>query len=610
MENRHPFHRQLFERLRAVGEGLTGREAVEPLVQVVGRGAEVVEQQVERGVEAVVETVGGWARARVVVLLAAVLALSSADTGAISAIAPKLETSLHIGNVDIGLLVTVSGLTAAAGMLPVGWVTDRWNRTRLVKIAVAIWGIAEILSAMAPDYTFLLVVRLALGALTAVTGPCLASLTGDLFPARERSQIYGYILTGELIGAGLGLLIAGLVSAWATWRVAVAVLALPSFALSWQLHRRLPEPARGGQSRLERGAEEIVGAEALAQSPPDAGGPGAPSPAEPQPTRRDESPVIAEVRRRKVDARQGTVLDRDPLALGWWESVRYVVAVPSNVTLIVGSALGYFFFGGVETFALIFLEGHFHVGQAPATLVALGVGAAAVGGAVLGGRVTDLELRRGHLEARLLVPAAAFLLVALVFLPAVLSTALIVSLPLFLVAGFCIAAPNPGLDAARLDIMPSRMWGRAEAVRSFLRAILQSFAPLVFGLVSTEFGGRQAGFGAAGGGVHSHQQSAGLEPTFVIMLATVLAAAFIVWRGSRHYATDIAAADATERRFPAGASNPHRDRRPPGRPLLDQASTRNRRNPQSTPGSPHAHRPTLGSPPTLRPEGPPAAGGS
>lgn len=121
-------------------------------------------------------------------------------------------------------------------------------------------------------------------------------------------------------------------------------------------------------------------------------------------------------------------------------------------------------------------------------------------------------------------------------------------------AGFCIAAPNPGLDAARLDIMPSRVWGRAEAVRSFLRAIFQSFAPLVFGLVSTFFGGRASGLGASGRGAHGAGDAAGLEPTFLIMLVALLAAATIVWHGRRSYPADIASADVNERRFPATTS--------------------------------------------------------
>ena len=583
MSEHRPGGRHLGERLRRLGrrvESLPGGEVLE-------QGAALVQGGVETGVEVLEEKVGGPARLRVVILLAAVLGLASADTGAISAIAPKLETSLHIGNVDIGLLVTVSGITAAAGMLPVGWVTDRWTRTRLVTAAALLWGCAEIASALAPSYTFLLVVRLALGALTAVTGPTLASLTGDLFPARERSQIYGYILTGELIGAGFGLLVAGLFSSWLTWRVALAVLAVPSFVLAWQIHKRLPEPARGGQSRLERGAEEIVAAEDL--EPDEAGGSPDPAPspatvaADAVPV-REETEIIREVRRRGIDPHEGVVLDRDPMELGWWASFRYVVAVRSNVTLIVASAFGYFFFGGVETFALIYLEGHYRIGQSEATLVALGIGVAAVVGAIVGGRVTDRLLHSGRIDARLIVPAGAFTLAAIVFVPGVIFKEIFAAVPFFVVAGFCIAAPNPGLDAARLDIMPSRMWGRAEAVRSFLRSILQSFAPLIFGVVSTAFGGKNAGFGASGSGAHAVTAAAkdarGLEQTFLLMLVMLLAAAAIVWHGRRPYPADVAAATETERRFPPSPEAQARDDRssvgalpgggrdPEGRPVL------------------------------------------
>ncbi len=574
------FHRQVFAHLRVVGRELPGSVVVERGVE---RGAVVIQS----GVDALTTRVGGPARARVVVLLASVLALSAADTGAIAAVAPRMETTLHIGNVQIGLLVTVSALAAATGMLPVGWMTDRTNRIRMVAAAVALWGAAEVVSAFSPDYVFLLVVRLALGALTAVTGPTLASLTGDLFPARERAEIYGYILTGELVGAGLGLLVAGLVSSTFTWRPALAVLSLPSLYLAWELHRRLPEPARGGQSRLERGATEIVGEDGAADvveervkerveeagpgcssrndastraepdgTPPfvvidDAATGAAVGPADVGP--RGEPTTARGVHRRPDRQDEGIVLDRDPLELGWWEAFRYVVAVRSNFALIVGSALGYFFFGGVETFALIYLEGHYAIGQGPATLVALAVGGAAIVGAVVSGRGTDLLLQRGRLDARFLVPSIAFVAAIVVFAPGAVSRSLIITVPLFLLAGFCIGAPNPGLDAARLDVMPSRMWGRGEAVRSFLRSILQAFAPLVFGVLSSVFGGKEVGFGDAGHGAHVTDAAAhavGLEQTFLIMLAALGAAAVIVWRGRRHYPIDVDAALETERRFP------------------------------------------------------------
>jgi MFS family permease len=566
MKKGSAFHRQVFAHLRGVGHELPGGIVVE-------RGAVVI----ERGVDAFTARVGGPVRVRVILLLASVLALSAADTGAVAAVAPSMEAALHIGNVQIGLLVTVSALASATGMLPVGWVTDRANRTRMITAAVALWGVAEIASACSPDFVFLLAMRLALGALIAVTGPTLASLTGDLFPARERAEIYGYILTGELVGAGIGLLVAGVVSSAFTWRPALAILALPSFYLAWVFHRRLPEPARGGQSRLERGATEIVGEDDVegavpgvpdrvftSTGPPSAGSILGASPAWTQVSLPDGARAAPDAQRQLTDAQEGIVLDRDPLQLGWWEAVRYVVAVRSNFALILGSALGYFFFGGVETFALIYLEGHYGVGQGVATLVALAVGGAAIVGAVVAGRVTDILLRRGRMDARFVVPSLAFVGAIVVFAPGAASTSLLVALPLFLVAGFCIGAPNPGLDAARLDVMPSRMWGRGEAVRSFLRSIFQAFAPLVFGLLSSVFGGRAVGFGVAGHGTHVTDAAAhavGLEQTFLIMLAALAAAAVIVWRGRRPYPIDVAAADRTEQRFPPARAASSRRRR-------------------------------------------------
>lgn len=554
-----PFHRHVFEHLREAGEDLPGAQAV-------GHGALALERRLKRGVDLVTENIGGRARTRVVLLLAAILGLASADTGAVAALAPDLERSLHIGNLEIGLLVTVSALTAAVGTLPVGWVTDRWNRVRLVKLAVLLWAAAEIISALSPSYSFLLVIRLVLGALTAVTGPTLASLTGDFFPARERSRVFGYILTGQLIGAGVGLFIAALISTWFSWRVAFGVLAIPSLILWWEVHTTLPEPARGGQSRLERGAERIVGADTFPVAA-DSGTPGSPkSPGEPGFARADagdkqggtpkkDDELNEEIRRRHLDPTRGVVLDRDPLSLGWWESVRYVIAVRSNVTLILASALGYFFLTGVETFAFVYIEDHYGVSHALGTLVAVAIGLAAISGAVFGGKLTDWLLHRGMIDARLVVPGVAFLLTALAFAPGIITGAIYIALPLLLVAGFAISATNPGLDSARLDVVPSRMWGRAESVRSLFSSSFQAFAPLLFGALSTLFGGTSHGFATSSVSQATNSRITGLEPTFLIMLVTLPIATVIVWKGRRPYPTDVAAAAETESRYPATPSD-------------------------------------------------------
>ena len=68
------------------------------------------------------------------------------------------------------------------------------------------------------------------------------------------------------------------------------------------------------------------------------------------------------------------------------------------------------------------------------------------------------------------------------------------AVPYLVAAAFFLGAQNPPLDAARLDIMPPLLWGRAEAVRTMLRSLAMALAPLLFGAVSDHvFGGGRVG---------------------------------------------------------------------------------------------------------------------
>ena len=149
---------------------------------------------------------GGPTRTQVVVVLAGVLALSSADAATVGASAIELRQHLHIDNTDIGLLVAVSSLVGAIAAVPFGVLADRVRRTWTLSATIVLWGVAMLWSA---DRSVLRracsSTRLALGLVTAAAGPIVASLVGDYFPGRERGRIYSFILTGELIGAGRGL---------------------------------------------------------------------------------------------------------------------------------------------------------------------------------------------------------------------------------------------------------------------------------------------------------------------------------------------------------------------------------------------------------------------
>jgi MFS family permease len=474
-----------------------------------------------------VRAAGGPARARVIALFGAVLALNGADAATIGAVAPQLEDALHIGNTEIGLLSSVALLAGAVFVIPVGMLVDRFKRIPLLSASIVLWSIASLFGAFASSYAHLLATRLALGAVTATAGPAIASLLGDYFAARERGRVYAYVLGGEIAGSAAGFIVGGTMASVISWRAAFVVLALPGFFLARTLWRTVPEPLRGGQSRLEPGAAlDGVGRSGDAPEP--------------------DAPAHEAVRRRGIAPDPRLVLTEDPRRMGLARAVRYTLRVPTNLLLILGSALGYFFFAGLQTFALLFVRGHYHVSQVMAELVLVMLVLGALLGTLAGGRLTDALLRRGHLEARIYVPAACYLGAAALLLPGILGNSLTPALWFDVGGAALLSAANPGLDAARLDIMPAGLWGRAESTRTLVRSIAQAGAPLVFGGFSDLIAGiapEQSPPGTHPSAI-SPAATRGLEITFLIMLGTLIAAGVFMIRALRTYPRDVATAAA------------------------------------------------------------------
>jgi MFS family permease len=497
-----------------------------------------------RGVRGqVVRRVGGPARARVIVLFAAVLALNGADAATVGAIAPQLEASLHINNADIGLLSSVSLLIGAIFTIPVGLLVDRTRRMPLLALTIVLWSLASLVSAFAGGFGSLLLTRLALGAVAASAGPAIASLTGDYFGAGERGRIWSYILVGEAAGTAFGFIISGLVASAIDWRAAFVVLALPGFFLARELFRTVPEPLRGGQSHLEVGAVDL----GLAVHRAAAGADG-----EDAPPQAPEAPLDATAR--DAAHRAGAlpdperVLHEDPRDMSLADSLRYLFAIPSNVLMIIGSSLGYFFFAGLQTFALLFVKGHYHASQATSELVLALLVVGAVIGTLVGGRIPDLLLRRGDLGARMWFPGVCYIAAALCLIPGFLGSHLTPAVWFDVAGAAFISAANPPIQAARLDVVPAGLWGRAQSALTSVRSLAQAAAPLVFGGISQLVAGivpSQAPIGTHPG-APSSSAATGLEITFLILLTTLFAAGWFLFRARETFATDVATAAASE----------------------------------------------------------------
>jgi MFS family permease len=516
-------------------ESLTARAA-----QAAYRGAEWTARLASGEV---VKRVGGPARARVVVMFGCVLALGGADAATVGAVAPSLEHSLHIGNTKIGLLSSATLLVGAIFTIPVGLLVDRIKRVPMLSFSIALWSIASLASAFAHNYSSLLLTRLFLGAVTATAGPAIASLSGDFFPASERGRIWAYILGGEAAGTAVGFIVCGSVASLIGWRAAFVLLAIPGFFLARELYRTVPEPLRGGQSFLEPGVVDLREAVKASASQP----PAPEDQDEPEPD--SEEGALAREAATRLGARPDPrlVLDRDPRSLDLVSAVRYILSIPTNVLMIISSSLGYFYFAGLSTFALLFVRGHFHASQATADLA---LGMLVIGmivGTLVSGAVSDKLLRGGFIEVRVWIPAVCYLAAACLFVPGILGAHLTPALWFDVAGAGLIAAANPPLDAARLDIMPAGLWGRAESTRTVLRSLAQALAPLVFGGLADLIAGifpEQAPVGTHPG-VISPGAARGLQVSFLVLLGTLAAAGLVMLRARSTYPRDVATAAAS-----------------------------------------------------------------
>lgn len=456
---------------------------------------------------------GGEERTRVIIVLAAILGLSGADAATVGATAGKIVFNGHqISNTDIGLLVAVSSLVGAFASLPFGVLADRVTRTRVLGVTIVTWGVAMIWSATASNFTELLWTRLFLGAVTASAGPMVASLVGDWFGSWERGRIFGVILAGEYVGAGIGFAVTGNVAAL-SWRAAFVILALPAFVLAvvvWRLH----EPERGGKGVL-------------------ASDKGGPSPEELAQAQEGAQTTDAQrlARERGMVPDPALVVDPDTARrMNLIRATRYVLRVRTNVILIAASVCGYYFLAGLQTFGLEFSKKQYGIDQALASTLLLVIGIGSLAGVLAGGWLGDTLLKRGVLNGRVWTPAIAAAATALLFIPALLTSGVTTAVPYLVAAAFFLGMQNPPLDAARLDIMPPLLWGRAEAVRTMLRSLAMALAPLLFGAVSDHvFGGGRSG----------------LQWTFIIMILPLGASSWLLFKGLRTYPADVATAAAS-----------------------------------------------------------------
>jgi hypothetical protein len=100
---------------------------------------------------------------------------------------------------------------------------------------------------------------------------------------------------------------------------------------------------------------------------------------------------------------------------------------------------------------------------------------------------------------------------------------------------------NPSIVAAKLDVVHSSLWGRAEGIRATVRFALSAASAPLFGYVAALFGQPRATLHAASG------HAAGLRAAMLALLVSLLGAGLVLLlRTARTYPRDVATTLASE----------------------------------------------------------------
>src|SRR5690606_39768783 len=120
--------------------------------------------------------------------------------------------------------------------IPVGWLADRTNRTKVLAIACGLWSAATAACGMSTSYPQLAVARMAVGVGEAGGVPPSYAIISDYFPKGSRGTALSLFNMGPPIGMALGVAFGASIASTYSWRFAfiwVGVIGLLTAVIIW-----------------------------------------------------------------------------------------------------------------------------------------------------------------------------------------------------------------------------------------------------------------------------------------------------------------------------------------------------------------------------------------
>ena len=188
-------------------------------------------------------------RWRIFCLLLALVSINYIDRASLSIAMPLISREFTLSPAIQGLILSSFFWTYAAMQIPGGMLADRFKPRIVIAMATIAWGFFQAIGAAAPSWPLLVLARLGLGASEAPIYPSGGKLNGIWMTRAERGRGAALLDGGAPLGAALGsLVVAGLITALGSWRLAFVVAGLGTVLcglFAWYYIRNAPRAHPG-----------------------------------------------------------------------------------------------------------------------------------------------------------------------------------------------------------------------------------------------------------------------------------------------------------------------------------------------------------------------------
>lgn len=197
------------------------------------------------------------------------------DRQIISLLVEPIKRDLHVSDTLIGLLQGAAfAVFYTLFGIPIGRLADRMNRKTIIAAGVIAWSVMATWCGLAKNWTQLLLARAGVGVGEAALSPAAYSMISDAFPREKQGRAFSVYNMGIAIGAGIAMLVGGLVVAAISaegktfslplfgevraWQFVFIVTGLPGLLLPLLL-LGVHEPTRRGLIRMQSASGEVFG---------------------------------------------------------------------------------------------------------------------------------------------------------------------------------------------------------------------------------------------------------------------------------------------------------------------------------------------------------------